>query len=310
MKLSIIFATYNRNDILRSTLQGMADMDTTDIDWEVILVDNACNKETARIATQFMTSLPLTFLVEDRPGKNSALNTALSHARGDLYLFTDDDIIPDSAWAKSLLAAAERWPDVELFGGRILPKYPQGEKAPPITDKDFLSIAYVIADWDLPEGTHSPVTKIWGPNMMVRRNVFEQGLRFDPAIGPNGSNYVMGSESDFLKRARASGCTELYVPSALVYHQIRPEQLSHKWLFGRAYRLGRTMPYQGRVLPELGIQKWMWRELISQFLNFNISRIFGRESKQLEYGVKYYKIRGHIHQCRKGSRLPAGSQSA
>lgn len=79
MKISIIFATYNRNDLLTKTLQGLVDMDTTGLDWEVVLVDNAGNDETARLSASFSASLPLKFLVETAPGKNNALNTALNH---------------------------------------------------------------------------------------------------------------------------------------------------------------------------------------------------------------------------------------
>ena len=50
VKASIIMPTYNRNDLLVQTLQGLVNMDTTGLDWEVILVDNAGNEETARIS--------------------------------------------------------------------------------------------------------------------------------------------------------------------------------------------------------------------------------------------------------------------
>ena len=72
-------------------------MDTTGLDWEVVLVDNAGNDETASIARTFFSSLPVKLLVEKTPGKNNALNTALDHASGELFIFTDDDIIPDPA---------------------------------------------------------------------------------------------------------------------------------------------------------------------------------------------------------------------
>jgi len=300
MKLSIIFSTFNRNDILTRTLQGLVDMDTNGLDWEIVLVDNAGNEETASIVKAFSSSLPVKFLVEKNPGKNNALNTALDWASGELFIFTDDDIIPDSAWAKSMIEAADRWPDCDLFGGRILPKYPDGMTAPSIEDKDFMSVAYVIADWDLPEGKHFPATRTWGPNMMVRQRVFEQGLRFNPDIGPNGSNYAMGSESDFLKRARTAGYIELYVPSSLVYHQIRPEQLSHSWLFGRAFRLGRMIPYQGLSKPDLKLKKWMLREIIHLFIRYTFFNVFGSEAKKMESGINYFRLRGHIYQCYKG----------
>lgn len=147
MKLSIIFSTFNRNDILTRTLQGLVDMNTSGLDWEVVLVDNSGNDETASIARTFSSSLPLKFLVEKTPGKNNALNTALDQASGELFIFTDDDIIPDPAWAMSMLDVADRWPDYDLFGGRILPKYPDGMSAPPVNDASFMSVAYVIADW-------------------------------------------------------------------------------------------------------------------------------------------------------------------
>ena len=303
MKVSIIFATYNRNKILTQTLQGLAEMDTTGLDWEVVLVDNAGNDETARIADAFSASLPLKFIVETAPGKNNALNTALNHASGDLFIFTDDDIIPDPAWAKSLVDAADRWQDSDLFGGRILPKYPAGKTAAAINDPEFMAVTYVIADWDLPEGEHFPVTKTWGPNMMVRRRVFDQGLRFNPEIGPTGGNYVMGSEIDFLKRARAAGYTDVYVPSALVYHQIRSEQLTHSWIFGRAFRLGRSVPYRDHTKPDLKIKKWMLREFVNLLARYIYSNVVGTESEKLENGIKLYKLRGHIYQCYKGRSL-------
>lgn len=303
MKLSIVFSTYNRNDILTKTLQGMGDMDTTGLDWEIILVDNAGNVETARVAEYFSASLPLTFLIEKKPGKNNALNSALEHVSGELLIFTDDDVVPDPAWAKSMVAAADRWPDSDLFGGRILPLYPEGMTAPTVNDRDFLSVAYVIADWPLPEGKQFPATRTWGPNMMVRRRVFDQGLRFNPDIGPSGSNYVMGSESDFLKRARAAGFEEIYVPSSLVYHQIRPEQMTHEWLYGRAFRLGRMIPYAGLKEPNLKIQKWMLKEITRLFFQHIYTRIFGKEPEQLMSGIKYHRLRGQIYQCYKGGNL-------
>jgi glucosyl-dolichyl phosphate glucuronosyltransferase len=122
VKFSIILATYNRNNLLVQTLQGLVNMDTAGIDWELILVDNAGNEETARISSSFSATLPIKFLVEKAPGKNNALNSALDHISGDLIIFTEDDVIPDSSWAKALIDAAGRCKDADLFGDRILPK--------------------------------------------------------------------------------------------------------------------------------------------------------------------------------------------
>ena len=169
---------------------------------------------------------------------------------------------------------------------------------PPIDDPVFLRIAYVIADWDLPEGEH-PAGNIWGPNMMVRRRVFDRGLRFNPDIGPAGTSYVMGSETEFLLRASDAGHIAVYVPSALVYHQIRPEQLTHSWICGRAFRVARGLVYNNRSQPELKISKWMLREFANLFVRYLYSYAVGAESR-IENGIKFHKMRGHLYQCYKG----------
>ena len=276
-------------------------MNTTGLDWEVIPVDNAGNDETAQISASFSASLPLKFIVEKTPGKNNALKTALGHASGDLLIFTDDDIIPDPAWAKALVDAASRWKTADLFGGRILPKYPEGMTAQTIDDSFFMQIAYVIADWELEEGEFD-AGRIWGPNMMVRRRVFDQGLMFNTDIGPTGSNYIMGSETEFLKRAGRAGHIAVYVPSALVYHQIRPEQLTHSWLCGRAFRVGRAGAYLDRSLPVLKLKKWMLRDITVLYARYMYFYVFGTESERLENGIKFHKMRGHIYQCYKGRK--------
>ena len=299
MKISIIMATYNRNDLLIQTLQGLASMDSSGLEWEVVLVDNAGNDETARISESFSLSIPLKFLVETAPGKNNALNSALGHADGDLIIFTDDDVIPDKAWVKSLIDAASRWADTDLFGGCILPKFPDGMAAPLIDDPVFTRIAYVISEGDLEEG-EIPAEKIWGPNMMVRRQVFDRGLRFNPNIGPARGNYIMGSESDFLRMASDAGHTAVYVPSALVHHQIRPEQLTHSWLYGRAFRWGRTCAFRDPSISVLKIKKWMLREIAVLYGRYLGSYALGTKSERLGHGIRFHTMRGYIYQCYKG----------
>lgn len=299
MKVSIIMATYNRNELLIQTLQGLMDMDTTGLYWEIIVVDNAGNAETSSVCKSFAASIPLKFLVEKAPGKNNALNSALSHAAGELIIFTDDDVIPDRDWVKSLIEAAGHWKTADLFGGRILPKFPDGMIAPKIDIPNFIETTYVIADRDIEEGEF-PAGDIWGPNMMVRRHLFDQGLRFNTDIGPTGNSYVMGSETEFLHRVGNAGHIAVYVPSALVYHQIRPEQLTHSWLFGRAFRLGRGRAYLDRSKPVLEFKKWMLRDIGVLYARYIFSCLFGSKSERLEDGIKFHIMRGHLYQSYKG----------
>lgn len=296
MHVSIIFATYKRNDLLTKTLQGIADADTQGIDWEVIVVDNAGDAETHQTAHRFTDELPLKYLVETSPGKNSALNTALNHAQGDLIIFTDDDIIPDKNWIKSLIAAAGRCPKADIFGGRILPIFPPNTQ-PPAIDHPFIKSAYVIADWDMPEGEINP-ERIWGPNMMVRRRLFDQGLRFNPAIGPNGSNYIMGSETEFCVRVAASGSKFIYVPSATVNHHIREEQLTFSWICGRAFRYGRGIAAMDNTPAKriFNIPRYMLSHILTSYVQYLLSCLRKDKSIKIACAITFHRQRGKIYQ--------------
>jgi hypothetical protein len=92
---------------------------------------------------------------------------------------------------------------------------------------------------DLPEGPTEP-GEIFGGNMAVRRSVFERGVRFDEAIGPNrdNPNYRMGSESEFLRRVGRAGATAWFAHEPLVQHIVRQHQWSAQAWVDRAYRSG------------------------------------------------------------------------
>lgn len=297
MDFSILFATCNRNDLLEQTLHGFTKLNTEGFSWEIILVDNAGNDNTARIVEDFATSLPIKYLVEKNPGKNNALNAGLKYATGELIIFTDDDVIPDPMWAKELVECAARWNGCDLFGGRILPRFPSGLPVP-VTDNNFFRSAYVIADWELPEGDF-PVENIWGPNMMVRRRVFDSGMCFDPSIGPRGSNYIMGSESEFCLRAYAAGHKSVYAPAALVHHQIRPVQLSNSWIHGRAFRTGRSNAVTDNFKSNLiwNIPRFKILELATGYIRYMYSCLQVGKAKRLERAIAFHTARGYVYQC-------------
>jgi glycosyltransferase involved in cell wall biosynthesis len=241
LDVSIIFATYKRGEILSRTLESFLSLKTESINYEIVVVDNACEIAAKTRVDSYSDKLPILYLQEPTPGKNSALITGIKVSKGNILIFTDDDIIAHPDWLYEMMAGIRRHSDCHLFGGKILPDYPKDyEKLTKNIDLThwFIPTAFVIADWDQGEGVIQ-AGRIWGPNMAVKRAVFESGISFNPNIGPNGKDYVMGSETEFLKRASAVGYKPCYLPKAVVLHQIRKEQLSLGWLMGRAFRAGK-----------------------------------------------------------------------
>lgn len=301
--ISIIFATYKRPDLLRQTLESFMQLNRAGLDCEIIAVDN-CPQQTAKqLVGSYQTLLPIQYLFTAVPGKSSAINLGLAHAKGELLVFTDDDIIADPAWLHELAAAAKRHPEVDIFGGRILPKYPDNYQ---LLDKridfdnEFVKVAYGEADWQQPEGLIA-AERIWGANMMVRKKVFTQELRFNPDIGPNGENYAMGSETEFLLRAYAACHAGIYVPSALVHHQVRKEQLSLEWLAGRAERLARgriQMKYLRSQNTISAVPRYLYRKFLVRKLQL-LAKFFYSKKKNFLHVIELNKIAGEIAQYRK-----------
>ena len=300
MDISVIFATYKRPKLLEETLNSFLSLHTEDLTWEIVLVDNAGDRETEIVAQKYMDLLPIHYLTVTMRGKNNALNRAVSEARGELFVFTDDDVVVEPNWLIEMWEGANRWPRNHVFGGRILPKYPEGQ-VPPF-DHPFFVGAFAIADFAIPEGIY-PAHKVWGPNMAIRGILFKEGWKFNSAIGPDGSTtYVMGSETDLTNRLEQAGNPAVYLPKALVYHQIRREQLDIDWLYGRAFRFGQSNSYKEKksdISMCFGIPLHLIRKIIKAYLCIALS-LFNKDKKKIfDRQLFLWETRGRIHWYRK-----------
>jgi glycosyltransferase involved in cell wall biosynthesis len=306
--LSVVLATHNGARTLPRTLNAMISVKAPISGWNLIVVDNASEDDTASISRAFMSRLPLQVLHHPVRGKNSALNFALEHAVGDFIVFTDDDVVPDEDWLVALEAAANACADYDIFGGHILPCW---DRNPPpwILDAVPLGVTYGLTDPALPSGEIYPGL-VWGANMMVRRKLFDEGLRFDATIGPTKGQYVMGSETDFNLRAGARGHKCWFCPTAKVRHIIRPYQLERRWIMRRAFRFGRSQYHQHRTKVAqqkplvLGVPRWEFRRLVQAAVSATVWRLCFATRKFVAAWWDVNMILGKIYQARLERRVP------
>ena len=265
--ITVLFSSHNGARTLPKMLDALCQINHPDGGWKIIAVNNASTDATSDILDSYTNRLPLQVLHHAEKGKNSALNAALTHIQGELVVLTDDDVLPAQDWLITLQDAAEKQPDFDIFGGTIEPEWPT---PPPewILNTPYLNFSYALTDPSFSQGEISSKL-IWGPNMMVRAKVFNEGHRFRTSIGPKGGTaYIMGSETEFTNRLSALGHRCWFEPSAKVRHIIRPEQLQRKWLLGRAYRYGKTTALQSIEKGSLndqatiqGVPRWMYKAI-------------------------------------------------
>ena len=265
--LTVLLATRNRAPILRQTLETFCRLQSPPSGWKLVIVDNGSTDQTPTVLTSFANRLPMHSVCEPTSGKNSALNTGLSLAEGDLTVFTDDDTFPHTSWLVELRKAADAQPLYSLFGGAVVPRW----ESPPPPWVEWLEQGptYALTDPSMKEGPIPPYM-VFGPNMAIRAAVFQSGVRFDPSIGPRSSTYAMGSETELTMRLSECGHKAWHVPTAAVEHFIRDYQLRLSWVLERAIRYGRgrfRLDYMRKYRPYpcwFGVPRTFFRQMFEE----------------------------------------------
>jgi glycosyltransferase involved in cell wall biosynthesis len=262
--LTVFLATRNRADLLRNALNSFCNLQVPLARWwKVVVIDNCSTDNTEHVVRSFMTRLPVVYIFCEARGKNFALNAGLKQGDGDLYVFTDDDVIAHPKWLLELRKAADEHDDYMMFGGKVIPHW---ESEPPEWMRYADMGPTFTLTGDCPEGEINP-RLVFGPNMAVRARAFAE-LTFDTTIGPSGTSYAMGSETDLLIRLANKGYKAYHTPGAIVEHFIRKEQMDRKWIMRRAVRYGRGQ-YRMNPRPKLW---WDWfpRHLIRDIPLFTV----------------------------------------
>lgn len=281
--LTVLMATHNGAQTLPIVLGAYCDLQPPSGGWKLVIVDNASTDSTREVIHSFQNKLPMEYLLEPRIGKSYALNTGIEHVAGDLAVLTDDDAVPEPDWLRQIRLAAENRPEFSIFGGAIIPRW---EVPPEPWIHNYLNGGYAITNPAWEEGPIVP-ERIFGPNMTIRASLLERGHRFNVSLGPFGSNYQRGEDTDFLVRIVRGGSKAWHCKSAVVAHIIRKHQMTKKWLLQRAMATGKgeyQREFRGENPPPAllwGVPRYMVREILLQALRVGRVAISGNRDRIL-----------------------------
>lgn len=304
--LTLIVVTRNGAKTLPRLFDALTRVESPDGGFKIVLADNGSTDATKQIVEHFQSSLPIRYIFEPNNGQNTARNKALEYREGHLVVFTDDDTIPESDWLVSLDRGAATHPDMTIFGGDILPNW---ETAPPkwILKEVDLGACFALSDPDRSEG-ECDASSVWGPNMAVRSHVFDEGHQFDETIGPKGTNYAMGSDTEFTTRLAKLGHRAWFCKGARVSHFVRVYQLKREWILGRAVRFGRGH-YRLELRDSLltgptvfGMPSRAIRHTIKQFLRIGWAYLVRRDRMFREYWRLNFLL-GYLTEARNHSKI-------
>jgi hypothetical protein len=220
-------------------------------------------------------------LFEPRQGKSYAANLAVERSRGDLIIWTDDDVLVDPEWIVEYCKTVEQWPQAVFFGGTIDPWF--AEEPPRWLRSYFSQINAVYAARQLgsevrPLAIGSPLP--FGANMAIRRQAFA-AFQFNTQLGPSCNTQIRGEEKELLLALQKAGHQGVWVGPARVRHYIPPHRLTSTYLWDFFKGAGRTEVRMNLIRPHKnlwGAPRWAIREYCENRLKSWALSIFKNEA--------------------------------
>lgn len=240
MKFTLAVCTYNRAALLTQALDSLAACRAPADEWELLLIDNNSGDYTRAVAESFLPRLPLRYIFEPIQGLSTARNRALRECRGDVLLFTDDDVRFDVDWLQRYQHAFSAQLGAGWFGGRIRPLWRDGSPAW-LQDEGMALIAGLMVRYDLgavdrPFLSADPTP--FGASFALRRSAFELTGEFRTDLGVNGSTPGRGEEAEYLLRLKQAGIPGFYVGTSSAWHWQDPARFSWKYLYRHGVQKG------------------------------------------------------------------------
>lgn len=258
LKITVVLCTYNRCRSLAKALESVAASELPDaVEWEVLVVDNNSIDQTREVIEDFCRKYPghFRYLFEPQQGKSHALNAGIREARGDILVFTDDDVTVEKSWLRNLTSGLHdgKW---AAAGGRIL----AAEKfVPPrwlAAEGPFSMTGVVFAHFDLGDQAGELDRPPYGANMAFRREVFRKYGLFRLDLGPSPGNEIRNDDTEFGLRLMSAGERFRYEPSAVVFHELPLNRLKQEFFLSWWYSYGRSKSREvGRRPPILGVPR-------------------------------------------------------
>ena len=201
---------------------------------ELLLVDNASTDATAHVvANAALANVHVKYLFEPRQGQCFARNTALASARGEIILFTDDDVTPARDWVAQMIAP--------ILDGRCDAVMGHVTLAPEIM-RPWLTSAH---RWWLASSDDAKpredVCELVGASMGFRRSVLDRVPEFDTELGPGALGF--GDDSLFGWQLAAAGFRIAPAPAARAIHHLDTRRLARSEWLRAARQRGRGSAY-------------------------------------------------------------------
>ncbi|HXJ82116.1 MAG TPA: glycosyltransferase [Candidatus Methylomirabilis sp.] len=207
LSVSVVTPTYNRCASLARLLDGLDRQTYPTEQFEVVVVDDGSTDETLSYLSKCRTRFALRIVQQPHRGPAAARNLGVKHARGDILLFLDDDVLPARDLIERHVWRHQENADVVVIG----PMLPPSDWPRPIWvrwEEEQLARQYQA----LLAGAY-PCTprQFYSANASLRRAQFLDAGGFDPL-------FARAEDVELAYRLRDRRARFVFDPSATVEH--------------------------------------------------------------------------------------------
>jgi len=224
--ISVIICTFNGAERLPKTIEHIARQTiSAKINWEVILADNGSLDGSKDIAYSIweernLAKIPFKVIVESRPGKLYALQTAIDEAEYEYLIICDDDNWLSPDYLENAYQLLESMPEIGAIGGQGIP-VTDGIKLPQWF-KDHHS-DYAVGQQAETTGFLKPRSVLWGAGLCTRKTVYKEMYKTFPSLLTEHptANILSAEDTEYCMRLNLKGY-RLYYDADLKYQHFIP----------------------------------------------------------------------------------------
>jgi glycosyltransferase involved in cell wall biosynthesis len=240
---SVIICTYNRADMLATTLESVFAQEYPRDCFEIIVVDNNSPDDTAGVVRDAAarSPVPLSYHIEPRNGLSHARNLGIAQARHEYVAFLDDDATACTGWLAAFNDVINQHHAL-VVGGRVEHVYDAGF-APP----DWFQFPYLRGFFGInyrDRGKQERVFRIRSPhyigggNSAYARRLFQYFGGYDAQLGRDAKT-LLAAEETYLNRVMERADVPIfYTNDAVIHHYVSPARMRRSHLLRKAYWSG------------------------------------------------------------------------
>lgn len=246
--VSVLMCCYNSASRLPQTLKYLTQQVVpAEINWEVIIIDNASTDNTSTTARfewqqYYLPTVGFEVLNEPRPRKYHAISTGVDHARYECIIICDDDNWLNEFYVDRAFKAIQADKQIAAAGGRGIA----------VADEEIpdwfwqYQHNYAVGSQNNTSGDVSAKGYLWGAGMVFRRSIYKKVYRNSSAIllGPAGQESGRAEDVELCLRFLLAGYRLYYDEGLIFKHYLHGNRLTDKYKQG----LLNVSPYENCVL--------------------------------------------------------------